>query len=207
MKRYAICILLGLALSAISCVSERNSENSDVLSLDQLPSNSVYAYQYRCSNMVLCVNRFRKSGKTSALAALEKYSRAHPMVIEPLQDKKLMFVCRLLFVSPEGWRQLGTESEKVNKDVAKQFPFFPIAISDGIPFVLTDGYHIDGMVAENGATDIRRCTNLELINSDLPTTGYKKAAESLIQSKAFKTLYVNPLDREQAAQEILNQAN
>ncbi|HEY5043924.1 MAG TPA: hypothetical protein VIK53_18275 [Verrucomicrobiae bacterium] len=210
-KLFTFCPLLGafvLLCFCNSCATQENKKAACLTAVENLPRGSVYGITYHCKDMVKCVNTLQQAGKSSALLALKEYVRKHAMPMEPLQDKKLMYVCRLLFINPKGWQQLGIGATVPETDdsIAKQFPLFPVAISDGTPFMLIDGHHIEGIGSESGARDVSQCEGFSIINAGLPTQGYKKAAQDLIQSELFQKLYKDPMAKDLMTQEILNQA-
>jgi hypothetical protein len=142
-----------------------------------------------------------------AIQALERYNQLHPEGVGPL-DRKLIYLSRLLFVAPDGWPHLnlGRPVPETDNTIANQFPLFPVAISDGVPFVLVNGSQMAGVPSTTGAYDVQKCKDFQLIDHDYPTKGFEKAAQDLIQSELFQKLYKDPKDKEQMAQEILNQA-
>jgi hypothetical protein len=134
--------------------------------------------------MVSCLNTLRHAGKPVAIQALERYNELHPEVIEPHRNEKLIFVCRLLFTAPKGWPRLGLGRPvpEVDNAIANRYPLFPIATSDGVPFMLANGHQLYGLPSTTGAYDVRKCRDFQLINHDYPTKGFEKAAQDLIQS-------------------------
>lgn len=157
--------------------------------------------------MINCVNTLRHAGKSAAIQGLERYNQLHPEDVGPL-DRKLIHVCRLLFVAPDGWPHLnlGRPVPETDSKIANRFPLFPIAISDGVPFMLVNGNQMYGLPSTTCAYDVQKCRDFQLIDHYYPTTGFEKAAQDLIQSELFQNLYKDPKDKEQMAQEILNQA-
>jgi hypothetical protein len=158
--------------------------------------------------MVQCVNGLRRLGKEKALATLREDLRLNGISGNPFVEEKLHLICRLLFVNPDGWKspRLGQPSPDIEWNVAEKFPFFPIALSDGVPFLLINGYESSGFTSDTGAACVNLCEHFSIITNDLPQKGYKKAAQDLIKSEPFKQLYINPEDREQMAKSIMCQA-
>ena len=97
-------LIIVICLSS-SCATNHPGKEECVKALEQLPNYCSYAWWYRCSDMVKCVNTLRHAGKPQALAALTEYAQKHHD--EPQTDGKLHWVCRLLFINPNGWRKLG----------------------------------------------------------------------------------------------------
>jgi hypothetical protein len=191
-----------------SCATQPAQKEKCLKALEDLPNGSYWAMSYRCKDMVKCVNTLRHAGKPQALAALTEYTQKHRFTIEPQTDRKLQWVCRLLFINPEGWPQLGigaTEAE-TNDSIARQYPFFPIAISDRVPFILSNGYPINGLSDQHGYSDVALCRSFSMVAADLPTVGYARAAKKLVQSELFQRLYKDPIEKEIMLEEILNQA-
>lgn len=196
------CLLILL----VSCAGPKARNASCLLAIERLPGKSIYALTYRCKDMVRCVNTLRHAGKTAAFQALQEYTLSDQAFRDPLQEEKLIYVCNILFVNPEGWSRLGGEPE-TDETIAKSFPLFPVAMSDGVPFILIEGYVIGGFTGISGTGQVRKCFGLQTIDHDLSTTGFKKAAEDLVESGSFQRLYKNPRDRERMAEEILHQAD
>jgi len=99
-------LLLSLLLLGCSCVTKTEQIEKSVSAIDRLPDRVYSGSYYRCSDMINCVNALRHAGKSAAIQALERYNRLHPEDVGPL-DRKLIFVCRLLFVAPDGWPHLN----------------------------------------------------------------------------------------------------
>jgi hypothetical protein len=121
--------------------------------------------------------------------------------------EKVLVICRLLFVNPNGWEPpiLGRPRPAINETIAKTFPLFPVALSDGTPFLLIDTYELDGL-PEPATRCLKLCEGFELVKEDYPADGHEKAARALTQMDSFRQLYEEE-DRQQATEMILNQAN
>lgn len=160
--------------------------------------------------MVKCVNTLRHAGKREALAGLTEFTQKHQDA--PQMDDKLHWVCRLLFVNPKGWKQLGGigshDPNGFDEDVARRFPLFPIAMSDGVPFIISDGgYIFAGVPGPDffGWHDVALCHDFTMITADLPTRNFQKAANKLVQSELFQKLYPESNKQANMTYEILNQ--
>ena len=156
--------------------------------LDETPD--VNGFHYSCTQMVSVVNELRHMGKDKVMSVLTN------LVKQPNQngfndEVKVFMLCRLLFVNTNGWKmpRLGAPYPPINLDVAtNEFPIFPLAQSDGVPFSLLNGYSGSG-VPERPEDCVDVCRNLPLIPSDLPTNGFALAAQKLIESDSFRHLY------------------
>jgi hypothetical protein len=143
--------------------------------------------------MVQVVNHLRKLGKERSLAVLREYlltKATNKEVFDSEANEKVLFICRLLFVNPKGWQPpgLGSPGPNFNAQVAKHFRLFPIAISNGVPFLLIRGYELGGN-PEHATDCVQHCEGLSLIEKDYPLAGYEKAARDLIQTDSFYQLY------------------
>ena|ERR1035438_5927208 len=153
---------------------------------DETPD--VSGFQYSCAQMVSVVNELRHIGKDKVISVLTN------LVEQTKQDgggAKVFMLCRLLFVNTNGWTipRLGEPYPPVNLDVAtNEFPIFPLAQSDGVPFLLVSGYMLGGF-PEPPDECVEACRDLPLISSDLPTNGFALAAKKLIESDSFHRLY------------------
>jgi hypothetical protein len=201
-------LLIFLSVLCISCGGQRAVVPKNLAALDALPGESIYGYTYRCKTFLKCINTLRASGKTSAVIALREYIQGSSANASPIQIRKLMYVCRLVFENPTGWPQLGLETSEpaVNRDIAKLFPTFPMAISDGVPFMLIDGYSFGGISFESGVTDVYQCQHLPIFKWKIPVSGCRPAAQKLVASENFQKLYKNINDRIKMTQEVLDQA-
>jgi hypothetical protein len=144
---------------------------------------------YRCEEWVQSINRLRQLGKARALEVLRADLEKHK------EDIKIMCICRLLFENTNGWQPIAGANlyrEEVNTNALVQFPLFPLALSDGVPFFIYRGYNFDGRLGESGAGDLEICKNFELIPADLPEGNYEKAANKLLRSQIFLNLYKEP---------------
>ena len=196
-------IIFTCAIIAIFRSASLNSiaQNQDSLMPTNLPPVSGYAY--RCENMVQVVNALRHLGKDKALSRLRNHLRQSGTE----EQSKILLICRALFVNPKGWdpEGLGMPMPRVHPNVAAQFPSFPIAFSEGVPFLLTRGYNLDGR-AEVARISLELCQKFDLIRADLPLDGYDAAAHASIDSPTFRQLYQRPEDAKEMAEMILRQA-
>jgi hypothetical protein len=139
---------------------------------------------YRCTDVVSVVNKLRKQGKEKSLATLRGY------LANGGDNARVLLICRLLFVNPDGWDRpiLGETMPFIGKDDAKAFPLFPIALSDGVPFLLVRGYQLNGR-PESAIKCLNLCDGFAMVKKDYPSAGYEKAARALIQTRSFRQCY------------------
>jgi hypothetical protein len=145
---------------------------------------SILGDTYQCGEMVDLVNHLRRIGKNRSLASLRKYLASGG------EDDKVLVICRLLFVNPKGWDApvLGKPVPDISEDAAKKFPLFPIALSEGVPFLLVKGYSLKGQ-PESAAKCLQRCEGFVLVKEDYPSAGSEKAARALTKTESFRQLY------------------
>ena len=162
---------------------------------------------YKCESMVSVVNSLRHLGKERALQTMQAYydkTRPHSY----LQDQmNIICVSRTLFVPPPtGWwapwkdfnvehhSQIVVDTFTVNDAAKSAFPLYPMALSDGVPFLLNEGYtaNMDGSlksaIPDEAQRHLDACRDLFLIPADLPVGAYDQPAKSLLQSSAFRKL-------------------
>jgi hypothetical protein len=164
------------------------------VSFGQQPDNNLIKQapgidsDYHCVNMVRAVNYLRGLGKAKALDALHNYFKEN--VGRGDEQEKIILICRLLFVNPNGWQipMLGTPDPPVTTNGMAHFPIFPLALSDGVPFLLVHGYSGDGMF-DNPLDELRLCERLSIITNDLSQTNYAGACRDLIANTNFTQLY------------------
>jgi hypothetical protein len=160
--------------------------------LTNTATGSLTSTFYRCDEMVQSINRLRHLGKAQAIEVLKSDIQQHG------DDMKIMCICRLLFVNTNGWKPVeGADfyREMVHTNILGQFPLFPMALSEGVPFFIFRGFDVDGRLAEEGADDLQLCEAFPMIPADLPEFNYhdyQKAALKLIRSEPFLKLYKVP---------------
>jgi len=150
---------------------------------------SISATTYRCDEMVQSINKLRHLERDQALKILKSDLK------ENRDDVKIMCICRVLFINTNGWKPIaGAEmyKEMVHTNVLEQFPLFPMALSEGVPFFIFRGFDLGGRLAESGGEDLQLCESFEMIPADLPEFTYQKAALKLIRSEPFLKLYKIP---------------
>jgi hypothetical protein len=160
---------------------------------------------YRCPTMVAIVNNLRHLGKQQAIRLLEDYDTSND---RRLKDQlNVVCICRVLFVAPKtGWKEPWSEfNREQGHEVVKEglgftpseksrFPLYPMALSNGVPFLLNMGYATGFSgptipVPNEAEASIAKCRDLELIPADLPTTGYAQAALKLLKSEDYRTVF------------------
>jgi hypothetical protein len=161
-------------------------------------------YEYKCVEMARLVNALRKLGKDKALAALNSHADG---ALEHGQSGAIFLICRCLFENPNGWTppDLGAPLPDVPDEVIAKLPHFPLMFSDGVPFMVIQGYILGGR-SENPKDFLKLCEALPLRQSDLPTTGYDAAARSLVASDLFSQLYPDAAVRRSMSKMVLRQA-
>jgi hypothetical protein len=189
--------------------SNVNRPTHDSAILRALPANCIWGYAYRCKDMVVCVNALKRIGKNRTLSAMKEYAAQVGDGRDPMDGEKLLLVCRILFINEKGWQTpaLGQPVPANDWKYAEQYPLFPIAISEGVPFLLINGYRSGGMSRDmTPDACIQDCEKLSIRSQLIPEGNYKKAAEELINSKYFQQLYVDPKWKEIMTAEIRAQA-
>lgn len=174
------------------CASIKDDAKLDIV--DRTPK--IAGYHYRCDDMIKTVNMLRRCGKPQALAILRKYSLTHSNDL--YQADRVALICFLLFKNSRMWgnTRFGAPAPDINVNIAStNYPLFPLALSDGVPFLLVNGYIVGGGIGgsarERSLAFITQCEDLPMISEDLPTRGYRRAAEDLISSPQFRNLYAN----------------
>jgi len=168
----------------------------------------ISGYRYHSDAMVESVNGLRRLGKEKALAILKQYDRetgsAHPE-----EWHKLFVLCRLLFVNPQGWTPpaLGHPDPEIDWSQTRQFPMFPLALSDGVPFLLVSGFTVGGYSPNTPDKCIELCEGFSLVAADLSVTNHLDAAINLVQSDKFKHLYSNTNASWETSGMVMEQAN
>ena len=190
--------LLAPCLVLVYAFDQTAAQNRDIAMLSKVPY--IDGHVFDSGAMVQVVNHLRQLGKEKSLAVLKDY------LATSREDGKVLIICRLLFVNPNGWDHpgLGDPVPAINPTVAKQFPLFPIAVSDRVPFLLLRGYRLEGR-GESAMPCLKLCEGLALVKEDYRLDEYEKSARALIQMEPFDKLY-KMRDRQQMADMILGQA-
>ena len=115
-------------------------------------------FSFRCQHAVALVNGLRHLGKERAISLLRQFLKE--MNGNNERESAVAFICRLLFIAPEGgWPPVnpGVPSPTFDAQVAaKRFPQFPLAVSDGVPFFLLWAYTNNGGVSKTLRPRARR---------------------------------------------------
>ena len=215
--RFLSVSVLPVAFASWGCAGGDDNANSDRAGITTTPyritvgaplstTAAFIGDGYRCEIMMDWINVLQPMGREKALAALEKYladDRAG-------RNYDILLLCRLLFVNPKGWQplMLGSPVPFPKADGIVKFPSYPIAFSDGYPFLLVRGYQLGGR-GPSPVAALDECRPYELIKDDYPKYDRDKAiaaAKKLIESRDFKQLYLHPEDVQEMGSFILRQA-
>ena len=124
------------------------------------------------------------------------------------EEKTVFAICRCLFENPKGWDppRLFAPVPTVTDSAVRKLRHFPLMFSEGVPFLVIEGYRGSGRV-EDPATFLKQCESLPLRESDLPTKGYDAAARSLVASELFGQLYADEGTKKEMSRIIMRQAS
>jgi hypothetical protein len=203
MRKFETLSILGSS-GAQTRPDHATTEKASREAIDALEKIQMAAQAFNSRQMVAAVNYLRKTGKGSAMRILRDYYAGGYSVPDPRQSRELTVICTcmLLFTPPkEGWLEpwshapLVFDTMRYDSSAKKQFPLYPIAVSNGVPFLLTTGYTpAQGPlrardIPDEGKRFLDLCEHLELISTDLPSTKHDDAAKALIDSAGFKGLF------------------
>ena len=194
------CAIFGLVYFGSTAIAEAN----EPLAVPIAEAPIIAGWDYRTSDLVRVVNSLRRIGKEKSLRLLWKYNESSD------RDRvdRIVLVCQSLFVNKQSWRtpSLGEPVSIMQQEHIKKFPSFPLAISEGVPFLVVEGYRIGGMRAENADQLLQQCETLPIISEDLPTFKHFKAAKALFGSQGFRDLFSTQEQFEYAQEMVFNQA-
>lgn len=161
-----------------------------------------------CESMVHAVNNLRHLGKDDALKVLRTYLQEHGSHPFSKSDERVMMVCRLLFVNPDGWKppRYGEPYPEVNEREFDKNQLFPLALYHGVPFLLIYGYNAGGYTSDTADKCLQLCEGFSLITKDLPENGYEVAARAFVESHEFRTIYLHTNELPYVENMILGQA-
>lgn len=191
--------LIGCFGLLVSCNQSAPQSKPDT-AIDKIPA--ICGDTYRCSEMITVVNHLKGLGRDKCLATLHRY-----LVTEEADHAKVLILCRLLFINPNGWDwpAIGEPVPTIKSDDRSTFPLFPVALFNRVPFLLVKGYDLEGR-RESAFPCLKLCNRLSLIENDYPLTGYEKAARALIDAKSFREVY-QLHDLPLMSEMIISQAN
>ncbi|MFA6289707.1 MAG: hypothetical protein WC661_20180 [Opitutaceae bacterium] len=144
-------------------------------------------------------NRFIALGEEDAVGALmllcKDSKNEYGVDIDSKTREQIGWMCRLLFtpkagatLRPPGFGGLSLPNNTMNRS---DWPFYPLAESDGVFFVLADGYFLAG-VAEDPRKYIRYCQSEGKFRSEplvVPTEETAaKALDALLRSEIWKKI-------------------
>lgn len=205
MKRLiSFCAFVGCGML---CVASLGADTNTVAILLKA-SPCIDGNSYYCGDMIHSVNSLRHLGKEDAIGVLREFLRENGVESDPRQRDKILIVCRMLFVNPDGWKEprLGRAVPEIDRNITEKFPLFPMVITNGIPFLLIKGYNAGGYSSDTPEKCVELCKGFSLIPADLREGDYEEAARELVESENFQKLYPDPEKRKQSVEMILNQA-
>lgn len=198
-------VIFSSSVLAQSAEDSNQAVTNSLVALKNAPV--INGNSFCCESMVHAVNSLRHLGKDGALIVLRRYleESGHP---EAINNWKILIVCRILFVNPDGWKppQLGMPYPEVNEAAIDKNQLFPIVLSHGVPFLMIESYIAGGYSSDTAEKCVKLCGGFNLITKDLPENGYVDAAHALAESQEFRTLYLNTNDLVYVERMILGQA-
>jgi hypothetical protein len=201
----------GFSLFSYSSFAQATNTPTQVTNAVVLVRNAplIDGSSFCCDAMVRAVNSLRRLGKNDALEVLRTNLRENGNVAASEQNEKILLICRLLFVNPQGWKQprLGQPDPDVDRRESEKIPLFPLILSHGTPFLLVRGYEASGYTSDTADKCVELCEKFSLILDDLPEKDYENAARELIRTETFKNLYLTAENRNAAEKMVLAQAH
>jgi hypothetical protein len=213
--KYFATIFAGAMLSVSCSQSSNEPKNAPGYANNPLGVNThvkplqIISVNFEPNQIIRTTNALRKLGRTEALQSLHAYYYSNwPISFEKYEDVEI--ICGLLFINPDGWTHpgFGVPMPFTRPDATNLFPNFPIAFSNGVPFLLAMGY-ASGGGGPGGEPTLARCQDLELIAADMKLCDKKSAivaAEALVASSAFKSLYRDDVELSKGKEFVLAQA-
>jgi hypothetical protein len=156
------------------------------------------------TSLIRAVNGLLPLGREKALAALHAYLRlANPMSdrVWPycLDEQRVFLVSRLLFVRKDGMSempsmQIGLAVPRI-RPVDSDWPLFPLAVVDDVPFCLSYGYMLAGR-AQSPLEHLTYCEQKCVLRNKMmsPSGSPLDAVEHLTSSDYWKRLFSDPSD-------------
>jgi hypothetical protein len=121
------------------------------ISVDSLPAPTISAY--RCDPYIECAAKFQALGKERALPVLRQLAKSTGR-----RDHRVILLCRMLFSNrpdkPLSRPALGAGG--FPRGDSSSWPDEPLAIVDGVPFLIVFGYSLGG-VPEHPSWYLDRC--------------------------------------------------
>jgi hypothetical protein len=153
----------------------------DVTSLPNLVSGD-----YKVAPYLDTAARLQEMGRESACEALTRASQSQ------LDDFQVIVLCRMLFTPRDGAEfrrpSIGNPS-LLGKSSSNAWPLEPIALIDGVPFLITQGYLLNGF-PEPSSKYLRYCMSSCEWNPHSfhvpPAATLREALDKLLASPAWK---------------------
>jgi len=200
-REFSAALLLGGFWTRLAAGEELDSPQQV---LESIPA--IYGDDYRTEDLVKVVNYLRSLGKEKAIHELREFVKRTNSKGDGKRNG-VFLVCRCLFANPEGWvpPNIGREFPPLADESIEKWPYFPLAFSDGVPFLITQGYSLGGR-GEQSERLLDACGKLQLVRKDLPTTGYDEAVRTLIKDAKFSETFPEDETRKRVSAMLLKQA-
>ena len=153
-----------------------------------------------CFDIALTANKFIALGEEGAVKELERLCETTKENRDPFYEwelsKQVSTICRVIFKPKEGAPMrgpyLGLAMNIPHQNMKPEdWPLFPLAESDGVYFLLADGYSLNG-VAETARQYLDYCRSAGVFRTTpviIPTEETaRRALDNLIASAAWKKL-------------------
>jgi hypothetical protein len=163
--------------------------------------------QYCCGSMVQTINSLRHAGPKEAISKLRAYCEGGNAYSSG-RSEQVLILCRLLFVNPNGWKtpRLGHADPDVDFAITDKLPYFPIVLSDGVPFFVIKGYQSGGYSGDTAEKCLELCAQYQMLTNDMSISNCTSAARHLVESNEFGEIYKDKDNVKEMSEMIIDQA-
>jgi hypothetical protein len=193
----SVLTLTILVLTGLTCETPRIEEttpSTDIQKmLQKLPAP--FNGSYSSDAYLTAASLLQKLGREKAILALRNYSQAHDNA--PPELDQVFVLCRMLFVSKKGgeFRRPRLGAPEFLRGKRSDWPLEPVAIEDGIPFLVIRGYRLEG-VAERPVDYLQYCESECAWNSYEFSTRSEEAKRLALTKLLSRPIFKNLKEHE-----------
>jgi hypothetical protein len=187
------CAVFAADASGQGAAQDAPAASARVFDIDDAPS--IGGFEFAPDKFARCVNTLVALGEEKACSALEGVASAHPalqrsvrsgedMLRASRQEQRVMLLCRALFVAREGHPVrgpgLGAPDLPIRSMKSEDWPYIPLAFSQGVALLLARGYILGGCPESSGQY-LEYCRkNGRFRTEPLPVPTHREAEDALL---------------------------
>ncbi|MBK05793.1 MAG: hypothetical protein CL920_05555 [Deltaproteobacteria bacterium] len=200
MRRFVRCNRKGKVSFDELRASARGAAFADLKWLHN--ASKIDAWTFNPTTQVKIANKLHKKGKQQILALFRAYYQLTKTNMYcrhryDLDEQRVLLLMQMLFVGPNkkpiSPLLIGTPDVHLPGKQRSAWPYFPMAVKGGVPFLLVQGYTPEN-ATRNTLDYIQYCTKHCTLrkNAFSPKMSPPQALSALVSSKRWKTLFSAP---------------